>query len=114
MLDSLDKIASILSGFGIFIGAVFVTLQFKYKHDAEVRKIYIENYKKTELIQRQVLREGTAAKVQFPVIWDILNEAELCLHKDIVKLVEKIKTNYIELFFLEKKESAYLLVTREI
>jgi Na+/phosphate symporter len=97
MLDTLDKIASILSGFGIFIISILVYFQFKYKHDAEVRALYLKSYQAIWDIACELFQTGQSTNEMHNKITEAFTEAKVYLHEDIVNLIEDIRCKLIKL-----------------
>lgn len=110
MLDKIDKITSILSSLAtilasltVIIGSIWVACSFKYKHDAEVRKMLIENYKKFEPIAKEILANAKAPFEKVKDLWEILDEAELCFHRELVNFIKNFKSKYIKLHVIQQK-----------
>jgi hypothetical protein len=97
MLDTIDKIASIIQGFGIFIISILVYFQFKYKHDAEVRALYIKNYQAIWDISCELFQTGRSTDAMHNKITEAFTEAKVYLHKDIVNFIEDIRCKLIKL-----------------
>lgn len=103
MLDNLDKIASIIQSFVIALLSFFAFMQFRYRHDNETRKMLIENYKKFEPISNGIIANGEASVEKFKVLWEILDEAELCFHEELVNFINEFRSKYGELYVNQKR-----------
>jgi hypothetical protein len=103
MLDKIDKIASIIQSFAIALLSFFAFMQFRYKHDAEIRKMLIENYKKFEPISNDIIATGEASVEKFKDLWEIFDEAELCFHVELVNFIKEFRSKYGELYVNQKR-----------
>jgi hypothetical protein len=71
--------------------------QFKHKHDAEIRKMYLENYKKLDAICSEIKFKKYSPYHNINEIklithlFDVLREAELCFNYEIVNFITELK-----------------------
>lgn len=116
MLDTLDKITSILSSLTLILGSIYVIFSFKYKHDAEIRKMYMESYKKinNEIKSMHVdLTNNTldSDKIINNII-EILNESELFLHYEVLNFIKNLKSKYMKRLYGIQNELDFLITEK--
>lgn len=95
----LECITSVCFLLGVWKGILF----FGYKNDEGIRKLYIENSLKLKEVYSFFIKEGRIDNSNLNKLSEILMEAELYLHDDIVKHIEDFRLLGIKLICLNKK-----------
>ena len=85
----------------IIIGALWAMFAFKYKYDANVRALYIENSRKMENLFAEFFQTGNVTPETQNIVFEAYREAALYLHKDIVKIISEIKECIIRMDVLK-------------
>ena len=76
---------------------LFKFLLFEYKHDKDVRNLYIEHAKKLDKIFSLHYAHTIMPDEMRQLLFEASKEATLYLHKDIVKLMEELQNLLFEL-----------------
>lgn len=96
-LEVADKIASILSSITLIIGSISLAISFKYKHDAETRNLYINNYKKVETVLKQIVGDGNCKNDELILLREAKNEAALYLPNQIFEYIDDLYIKTVDL-----------------
>lgn len=88
-IEFTKTIIELISSIFILIAAIIGKIAFKYKYDANVRDLYIENCKKI----KEVLLFASSGNITAEIITqirEVKNDAEIYLHKDIIDFVNQV------------------------
>ena len=86
---------------------LFKFLFFEYKHDENIRNLYIENAKKLKKIYQKFFTSKQLDNETRILLFEISEEAALYLHKEIVLHIEKVKSLIFEYIALNIKLDRY-------
>lgn len=87
----------------IIFGTLWAIFAFKYKYDANVRALYIENSRKMENLFAEFFQTGNVTPETQNIVFEAYREATLYLHKDIVKIISDIKECIIKMDVLKMR-----------
>jgi len=99
----IDVLINTIMNIFIILGAIYACFIFKYKHETDIRKLYIDNCKKVEIVLSEFFHTGDIKPESQNILFEAYREAALYLHKDIVNLLGNIKKCIIRMEVLKYK-----------
>ena len=90
--EIIELLTSICFLIGTIVAGYKATMFFSYKHDTEIRKLYINNCKEVRKIMGKIIQTRKADLNDFYQLSSLFQDAVLFLHKDIVAFVREVLT----------------------
>lgn len=103
ILENIDKIAATLASLTVIIGSIWVAFSFKYKHNADVRNLYLKNFEKVWEVAREFYGPRRTTPNILNKITSAFVEAQIYLPKNIIDFIEDIRIKLVEVMTLEEE-----------
>ena len=91
-LDNWASIATIFASLTVIIGSLWVAFSFKYKYDADTRKLYLQNFEKVWDVTSELYRTGQYSNEMHNKITEAFIEAKVYLPSEIRDIIEDIRS----------------------